>query len=335
MRRDQVETVLASRQTFLTFAGVETYLYFQQKFPMREMCAFEALDDEVAWQALQDGLMRPVADAAAATGAGLITDCLVWRASSDYTRGLGYDDAACVAINRKAVAKTRRFIESWQTSSDAAMTTPVLLTADIGPRGDGYTLDDEGPMAIDAAFAYHREQILALAASSVDLIAAQTMTSVNEAIGIACAAEYCGVPLVVSPTVETDGRLPDGSSLGEFIDAVDNGSRSYPLLYMVNCSHPSHLEPALSRAAASNPRWLERFSGFRANASTKSHAELDNSTTLDRGDPKSLGESVAALKRRYDLKVVGGCCGTDAEHLRAIAHACAHEASTPEPLSLS
>lgn len=323
-KRDVVAGTLSSGKTFLTFAGVETFLLFQQQFPLREFCAFELVDDDEAWRRCCDELLRPCADAAAETGCGLITDSFVWRASNDYASKLGYDQRAIDAINRKAVERTRAFVREWQASSDSASATPVLLAADVGPRGDGYTLDAAGAMSVEAAVEYHRAQYRVLADSDIDLLAAWTITSVNEAVGIARAAGEQSLPVMISATVETDGRLPDGASLGDFIERVDEATDGYPIFYMVNCAHPTHLEAALAEASRRDASWLGRFRGFRSNASTKSHEELDNSTSLDRGAPATLAAQIASLHATYDLSVVGGCCGTDSEHLRAIANACSY-----------
>ena len=83
-----------SERTFLTFAGDETYLLYIQGFPLREFCAFEVFDDAQAWRRMQDELLRPIADAAAANGMGLLAGCLVWRASADYLARLGGRDNA-------------------------------------------------------------------------------------------------------------------------------------------------------------------------------------------------------------------------------------------------
>ena len=162
-----------------------------------------------------------------------------------------------------------------------------------------------------------------LARAGVDLLCAYTMTSVAESIGIVLASRDAGLPIVVSPTVETDGTLPDGSPLGAFVARVDEATGGAPLTYMVNCAHPTHVAPTLARARAAGEPWLARFGGLRANSSRKSHAELDESTELDRGNPRELGSEVAALQRDYGLRIVGGCCGTDAEHVAEIARAVA------------
>ena len=201
MIQNQIEKLLSSGTTFLTFAGVETHLLFQQKFPLREFSAFEIFEDEDAWRTLQDEFLRPAADAAAATGSGLITDCLVWRASADYVARLGYEDGAVAEINRRAVQRIRGFVRSWQAGSERARGTPLVLSADVGPRGDGYAIDSGGAMDVDAALDYHRRQMRVLSECEVDLVSALTITSVSEAAGIARAAEESGLPLVMSPTV--------------------------------------------------------------------------------------------------------------------------------------
>jgi S-methylmethionine-dependent homocysteine/selenocysteine methylase len=321
-RRDAVAHLLSSR-TFLTFGGCETYLLFIQGYPLREFCAFEVVDDEAAWKRLGDELVRPTADAAAEHGLGLIADCFVWRASPDYVERLGHSARGVAAVNRGAVERTRALLDDWRTSSPQARACPVLVAAEVGPRGDGYAIGSGGPVTPTAAYDYHAPQIEALAAAGVDLVAALTMTSVSEALGVVRAAERAGLPVLVSPTVETDGRVPDESELGELIAVVDDATGGAPVGYMANCAHPSHLAPALSRAASSGASWLSRFRGLRANASAMSHAELDESTELDRGTPVELAQQLGELQRSFGFTVVGGCCGTDAEHLRLIAEACA------------
>jgi len=314
---DVVSATLAER-TFLTFPGCETYLLYIQGFPLRDFCAFEVVYDDRAWQRLEDELLRPVADAAAARGFGLLADSFVWRASADYVTRLGAPGVA--AVNQRAIERVRAFITRWRAGSDAARACPVLVTGDIGPRGDGYAAT--GAVSIGAAYDYHAAQVDVLARAGVDVLVPLTMTSLPETLGILRAAEIAKLPVLVSPTIEPDGKLPDGTPLGEFVATVDDATHGYPLAFMVNCVHPSHLAPVLRAAAERDEPWLTRFRGVRANASAKTHAELDASKALDRGDPAALGGGVADLQRAHGLTIVGGCCGTDAEHLACIASAC-------------
>ncbi|HZO15857.1 MAG TPA: homocysteine S-methyltransferase family protein, partial [Polyangiaceae bacterium] len=316
MSRASIQAALSER-TYLTFGGNETYLLFIQAYPLREFCAFEVIDDERAWQRMEDELLRPIADAAAVRGMGLLADCFVWRASSDYIARLGA--ASVAAVNERAVRRMRGFIDRWRSSGEAARGCPVIVSGDLGPRGDGYAA---GVASVEAAYDYHAPQVDALARADIDLLVPLTMTSLPEALGILRAAERAALPALVSPTIETDGTLPDGTALGEFVAGVDEATSGYATSFMVNCAHPSHLEPTLRAAAERGEAWLERMRGLRANASAKTHAELDNSTELDRGDPVALAEGLAELQRVYGWSILGGCCGTDAEHLARIAFAC-------------
>ena len=197
--------------------------------------------------------------------------------------------------------------------------SPMVLSANIGPRGDGYRPD----MAMSAAEAegYHAEQIGWFRDTEADLVSAFTLNTMEEALGIARAAKSAAMPVVISFTTETDGRLPTGQSLQEAIEAVDAGSGAAPVYYMINCAHPTHFEGAL----AADEAWVKRIRGVRANASRRSHAELDNSTELDSGDPIELGTQHRDLLRRLPhINVLGGCCGTDHRHVTEIGKACAH-----------
>lgn len=312
-----------SKRTFLTNGGTETYLIFELGYPMRDGCAFEVFEDDAVWQRLEQSYLGPIADAAAESGHGLLYDVMVWRASPDWFARLGYPPEDVERMNTLAVERTRAALNAWRARAGRrGAELPILLTADIGPRGDGYRVDAASATP-EAGLAYHRRQIGVLARAGVDLVQALTMTHANEAIGIVLAAREHGLPVIVSPTVETDGRLPDGTPLGELVRRVDDATAGAPVHYMVNCAHPSHVLPTLRAAREAGADWLARFRGFRANASARSHQELDESPTLDIGDPQDLAAQVARMQRELGLGIVGGCCGTDARHIAAIARATA------------
>jgi S-methylmethionine-dependent homocysteine/selenocysteine methylase len=149
----------------------------------------------------------------------------------------------------------------------------------------------------------------------VDFITALTLNNVGEAVGIVRAANQARLPVGISFTVETDGSLPSGESLPDAIGEVDAASDRGAAYFMINCAHPTHFAGVLEPAAA----WLERIRGLRANASTKSHAELDEAEELDEGDPVELARRYGELRARLpNLTVVGGCCGTDHRHVGEI-----------------
>lgn len=310
---------LLQQHIFLTNAGTETYLVFQQGFDLPEFCGFAVFDDSDAWATLEEQHLGPILQAAAENGLGLMLDALVWRAQPDFIAKLGHDADQLGPINARAVSRTRESVDRWrQANGHDAGSLPTLISADVGPRGDGYRVED-AEVSVDAAREYHRPQLQAVAEAGADLVCALTMTGLAESVGIVEAAASCSLPIIVSPTVETDGRLPDGTELGVFVREVDEATDGTPLFYMVNCAHPGHLLPTLEAARDAGDSWLGRFRGFRANASAKSHEELDNSTELDRGDIRALAREMAEMRKTYGLRVIGGCCGTDHEHLAAIA----------------
>jgi homocysteine S-methyltransferase len=165
---------------------------------------------------------------------------------------------------------------------------------------------------------YHGRQIALYKAQGVDMITALTMTNVPEAIGITQAAQAEALPVAISFTVETNGMLPTGDSLEHAIAAVDAATHCGPVYYMINCAHPTHFETCLTSGGS----WTQRVRGLRANASKRSHAELDEATELDAGDPNELAQLYQTLRSTLpQLNVLGGCCGTDLRHIKAIAHA--------------
>ena len=194
--------------------------------------------------------------------------------------------------------------------------TPIVISGCVGPRDDAYrpgTL-----MSAAEAERYHSAQISTLSDTAADLVSGLTLAYAEEAIGIARAAERAEIPVVISFTVETDGRLPSGMALREAIERVDAETGGAVSYFMINCAHPTHFAGVLDDGET----WLGRVGGVRANASTKSHAELDEAEELDEGDPAELAGEYRALRTRMPgVSVVGGCCGTDDRHVAAIADA--------------
>jgi len=298
-----------SEAVFVTDSGLETDLIFNHGFDLPDFASFVLLDDESGVEALQNYVAEH-AELAADSGVGVIIETPTWRASSDWGSKLGYDDASLSEVNRRAVELLAGVRALRKPDSP-----PMVVSGNIGPRGDGYS--PTSLMSADEARAYHSSQIDTFADTDVDMVTALTMTYVDEALGVAQAAAAAGVPSAIGFTVETDGRLPDGTQLTDAIDSVDAASDGAPAYYLVNCAHPTHLSDSFGAAAATG-----RLRGFRANASSMSHEELDNSEVLDDGNPTELGQQFRKLRASSpNLTILGGCCGTDARHIRAIAEA--------------
>ena len=294
---------------FVTDGGIETALIFNEGIELPDFAAFDLFRRPGGESALRRYYSAYVR-IAAQFRAGMILESATWRASADWGRKLGYRPAQLAEANRQAI----RLLEDIRREHrDLSM----VISGCVGPRGDGY--NPTHVMSTDEAQGYHREQISIFSDTAADMVAAITMNYVEEAIGIARAAQDAGMPVAISFTVETDGRLPTGQPLQEAIEQVDGATAMYPVYYMLNCAHPEHFQKVLEKP------WARRIRGLRANASRKSHAELNESTELDVGNPAELGEQYSALKRTLlpSLNVVGGCCGTDHRHVQRIAAACA------------
>lgn len=312
---------LAGDRVFLTDGGLETTLVFHRGIDLPHFAAFPLLERPEGRAALRDYFL-PYLATAREQGAGFILDTATWRANPDWGLRLGYDPAALDRVNRLAVGFARALRED---AGDAP--APILVNGAIGPRGDGYAAGTLMPAS--EALGYHAAQVRAFAAAGADVASAVTMTYAEEAIGIARAAAAADLPVVISFTVETDGRLPSGQALGDAIEQVDAETLAYPAYYMVNCAHPSHFADVVAAGGS----WRERIAGLRANASAKSHAELDAAEELDEGDPVALGADYVALSGHLPaVTVLGGCCGTDARHVAAVGAAWTAEAAgTPAP----
>ena len=295
----------------LTDGGLETTLVFDDGFELVDFAAFPLLDDPGGRAALVRYFER-YAEIAVADGVGLVLETPTWRASADWAARQGIDTAGLVRLNHDAVELVADVARRFATDR-----SPIVVSGCIGPRGDGYQPGEL--MSVAEARNYHSLQARAFADAGADLVTAITMTHRAEAEGVVEAARTAGMPVVISFTVETDGTLPSGEDLGESIEAIDAATDGYVTHYMVNCAHPDHLAPAVESGAG----WLDRLGGFRANASRLSHAELDEAEELDRGDAEELGRLYRLLRGSFpQIRVVGGCCGTDHTHVAAISAAC-------------
>ncbi len=295
---------------FLTDGGLETTLIFHEGLDLPLFAAFDLLKDDAGTDALRR-YFESYAELARERERGLVLESPTWRASPRWAAELGYSEAGLADSNRAAIALLDELRGRYESPG-----TPVVISGCVGPHDDGY--EPAEILSAAAARDYHSIQINTFAQTAADMVSAITMTYVEEAIGVARAARDAGLPAVISFTVETDGRLPSGQALGEAITQVDAATANSPAYYMVNCAHPTHFDGVLD---AGEP-WLERIRGLRANASTMSHAELDEATALDDGDPLDLGARYAALAPRLpQLTVLGGCCGTDLRHVEAACEA--------------
>lgn len=296
---------------FLTDGGLETTLVFHHGIDLPCFAAFPLVMSEDGRETLK-AYFEPYLETARERGIGFILDTVTWRANADWGDRLGCSAEDLAAVQRRSVAFACELRDAY-----AMDRTPVVINGVLGPRGDGYRAENR--MSDRAAERYHAPQIEVFHDTPVDMVSAITLTYPEEAIGIVRAAQSRDLPVVISFTLETDGRLPSGDTLQEAIERVDAATASGPIYYMIDCAHPAHFE----NTVMTEDVWLSRIRGIRANASTLSHAELDAATALDAGDPVALGRHYQSLRQRMtQLCVLGGCCGTDHRHIVAICEAC-------------
>jgi homocysteine S-methyltransferase len=299
--------------TYVTDGGIETDL-IARGAELTDFAAFPLLD-EPEGVALLRAYYEDFVAIARASGRGLLLESPTWRANPDWGTRLGYSAPELARLNEAAIALLADI-----RREHAGELRDVLLSGSVGPRYDGYSAEES--LEPDEAADYHRPQLAAFAAASADLATAYTITHVGEAVGVVRAARSVGLPVAVSFTVETDGRLPSGALLGEAIEQVD--AVAAPDYFLVNCAHPSHIEQALSTPGA----WSGRIAGTRANASTAGHADLEEAIARGDGDPAEFAAAQRRLNLRLPhLRLLGGCCGTTPRHIAALVAADASPAT--------
>lgn len=305
----KLESFLNGKTPVLTDSGFETTLIYHHNIDLPHFAAFYLLDKPKYQDVIYNYYISHL-EIAKKHGTGFILESGTWRANKDWAYKLGYDVEELIRVNILAINQLKAIREEYSKSIN-----PIYISGQIGPSQDGYIVSET--MTTGKAKSYHELQISAFKKAGADLASAQTICYINEAMGIVKSAKEHNLPVAISFTVETDGNLPSGESLKTAIESIDNETDGYPLHYMINCAHPSHFINQLDHSGA----WQLRIKGIRANASCKSHAELDEATELDSGNIEDFGKWHKTLKEKLpNLIVYGGCCGTDVSHIEAICN---------------
>ena len=308
MTNARIERLMTADRPWVADGGLETTLIFHDgiDLPHFASCLLFDSESESGVKALERYFQSYI-DLARTAGTGFVLDTATWRSGAFWADTLGRTEAGMERLTRASTAFAVGLRDAHETA-----TLPILVNGVVGPAGDGYAPDRMHTP--EAAAAIHAPQIRWMAEEGADLVSAMTMTHTGEAIGIAEATRAAGLPVVISFTVETDGRLVSGPTLAEAIATTEDATGGYPLFYMVNCAHPDHFTDALSGD------WTARIGGVRANASRMSHAELDAATELDDGNPEEFGTLYAGFRDSLPaLRVIGGCCGSDERHIGCAA----------------
>jgi len=296
-----------SSSTSMTDGGLETDLIFNKGIDLPEFAAFDLLKSSDGKQTLKN-YYQDYLVIAKKKCKGFVLEGPTYRANPDWVVKIGYSLDDLQTIHNTAIEELEDLRNEFE---DDNFKVPISVC--IGPRGDGYV--PSNIMTAEQAEEYHSSQIKVVTNTNADLVSALTINYNDEAIGIVNAAKKHHMPVVISYTVETDGNLPSRQSLKDAISSLDKATNNYVSYFMINCAHPEHFKGVLS----SNESWTKRIKGLRANASKKSHAELDESETLDIGNKEELANDYCDLRTHLpNLSIIGGCCGTDSTHLESI-----------------
>jgi homocysteine S-methyltransferase len=294
-------TALARSPALLTEGSIVERLRRNPACSLDERVAHAAFPYSPGPARILEGLYREYLEVAKRARLPMLCFSPTWRANPERLRLAGLTRDA----NRDGVLFLRRIVAEYDG---------VLLGGLMGCRGDAY----RPGQALGAAEAagFHEEQAQALADAGCDFLFASTLPAASEAAGIAAAMARTGAPYLLSFLIDARGELLDGTPIPEAIARIDATVFPAPLGYLANCVHPSIMGRALERCdAASRGRIL----GLQANTSAKSPERLEGSEHLETEDPERFADSMVDLHRRFGLRILGGCCGTDARHIHSLA----------------
>lgn len=297
-------------RTFLTEGGIETHMQYKKGYELKHFCLFDLMNNSQAIADLRAYHVR-IIEVALKHKVGAVLDGVHYRSSRDWGELLGYSPAGLADIVVQGIEFYRDLAREFETDD-----SPMPVSGVVGPRGDAYAVGRT--MTVHEAEDYHAEQIATMKKAGADFITALTFSQVDEAIGLVRAAQGLDIPVVVSFTLGSDGKLKTGPGIGNAIQAIDTATDDGPAYYMINCTHPVDFAPAFDDPGD----WTQRLAGIRPNASSLDHGMLCQLGHLEEGDPDELAQQMAEMANRFPhLSVWGGCCGTDYHHIDKIASA--------------
>ena len=297
--------LLKTRELILAEGSLYELLRRSPEVEFDEHIAHSGLIYNSDWAQVLERVLREYIDVAVLQQLPMLFSTTTWRANRQRIEASAFSGRA---VNRDNARFLRALIDSYGDSLKEAQ-----IGGNIGPQGDAYK-PGEAPDT-DAAIAFHRYQIDDLVAGDVDFLQASTLPALPEAIGIAQLMAQTGLPYVISFVIEKSGRLLDGTPLTEAIRVIDDAVPDATPYYAVNCVHPTVLQQALDLS----PDIAGRIIGFNGNTSARSVEELDGLEELDVEEPKSFARANKTLQQAHGIRVIGGCCGTNPAHIRAIA----------------
>ena len=300
------ETLMNSQKHILSQGSVFELLRRNPEVVYDEHIFHAGLIYDERFAKVLENVYRSYIDTAVDSGFPVAIGTATWRANEERIRASAFSDRP---VNEDNV----QFLKDIRASySDSGIS--ILIEGDIGPRGDAYK--PEEALDIDAAYSFHSHQVKALASSGVDYLQASTLPALSEGLGIARIMAETGLSFAISFVVDRSGCLLDGTMLTDAITRIDNEVDPKSARFAINCVHPRILHQALDK----NPEIEGRIISFHGNTSDLSAAELDGSEELITEEPAAFATAYKELLREHDIKIIGGCCGSNPDHIRAIAN---------------
>ena len=317
---DEFEATVRNARLILTDGGIETRIMFETDVPLPPYIQVAGLVKDPTGGPVLRRIYESYVAAARSFGLPVIIGTPTFRASLNFVLQAGLDGAGAVrCLNADAAAMHREI----RAQSDHR---PIYIAGVIGPSGDAYR--PEKALSAEEAREYHSLQAGTLAQSGVDFLYTPTFPAVEEALGAAMAMGATGLPHVVSFVLERDGRVLDGTPLHAAIERIDAAASPAPLFYSISCVHPSIAATALRDEAVFSNLVARRLNEFKANSSPLSPEELVRLDHPEGDDPDLFAAEMWEIHEDFGLRVLGGCCGTEDRHIRALAARMADAART-------
>lgn len=307
----------------ITDGGIETRIMFETNLSMDPELQVAALVPDPDGAAALRSIYESYIKAAGEFGLPIVIGTPTFRASLNFARRAGHGGEESVReLNVGAV----RLLRQLREDSDHR---PIFIAGVIGPSGDAYTPGDA--LGAPEAAAYHRLQTEVLAEEGVEFLFAPTFPAVDEALGVAMAMGRSGLPYVVSFVLDTAGRVLDGTPLTAAIERIDNEALPPPLYYSISCVYPDVAARALEDAARDSKTLVGRIAELKANGSPLGTDELVRLDHIEATPPEPFAELLWSLHESHPvLRVIGGCCGTDDRHIRALAERMVSGSTEPD-----
>jgi homocysteine S-methyltransferase len=318
--RNEFAAALAGGELLLTEGAILERIRRESGLPLHDDLAHTPLIYSEDGRRALTTLWREYIEIACAANCPILICTPTWRANPERLARNHFPGVEKVSADAVLLLQEIR-------SSFGDFAKRIFIGGLLGCRGDAYKPKEA--LNVDDAASFHSPQVQALANAGADFLLAATLPAFSEAVGLAQAMADCSCPYLLSFVLRPSGTLLDGTPVADAITQIDRRISPPPSAYLANCTHPLLFEQAMQEAENARPGTRERLIGLQGNTSRRSPEEFDGSATLDGEDPEAFAAFMARVRGRFGTRILGGCCGTDARHIEAIARQCGTETSHP------